>query len=47
MADKQTLQYLKEAAVLRAKAKTELEEHTKELMKQITTDFDNWLGLVI
>lgn len=34
MADKQTLQYLKEAAVLRAKAKKDLEDQTKELMKQ-------------
>ena len=34
MADKQTLQYLKEAAALRAKAKKDLEDQTKELMKQ-------------
>lgn len=34
MADKQTIEFLKQAAALRAKAKKDLEEQTKELMKQ-------------
>jgi hypothetical protein len=34
MADKQTIEYLKQAAALRAKAKKDLEDQTKELIKQ-------------
>ena len=34
MADKQTIEYLKQAASLRAKAKAEMEKVTQELMKQ-------------
>lgn len=34
MADKQTIEYLKQAASLKAKAKAEMEKVTQELMKQ-------------